>query len=75
VFGQLITVGEILKANPGLDAARLLVGQKIMIPEDKADGITAPLPDGSVPAPNNESAPDAPAGPAPGQPPPAEPEA
>jgi tetratricopeptide (TPR) repeat protein len=75
VFGPLITVGEILKANPGFDAARLLVGQKILIPEGNANGSTAPAPDGSTPAPGNESVPDAPAGPAPGQPPPAEPEA
>ena len=75
VFGQLITVGEILKANPGLDAARLLVGQKILIPEGNANGSTAPPPDGSTPAPGNENAPDAPAGRAPGQSPPAEPEA
>jgi tetratricopeptide (TPR) repeat protein len=71
VFGPIITVDAILKANPGLDAARLRVGQKIIIPEDKADGIRAPLPDGSTPAPSNESAPDAPASPAPGQEPPA----
>ena len=75
VFGQLITVGEILKANPGLDASRLLVGQKILIPEDKASGSAVPASDGSTPAPGNESVPDAPAGPPPGQPPPAEPEA
>jgi LysM repeat protein len=75
VFGQLVTVDAILKANPGLDAARLRVGQKIIIPEDKVDGTTAPMPDGSIPAPNNESPPDAPANPAPGQSPPAEPEA
>jgi tetratricopeptide (TPR) repeat protein len=65
VFGQLITVGEILKANPGLDPARLLIGQKILIPGVKADGDTAPAPDGSTPAPNTESPLDAPAGPLP----------
>jgi LysM repeat protein len=70
VFGQVITIEVILRANPGLDAARLLVGQKIIIPEDKADGTTAPIPDGSIPAPNNEKPPDAPANPAPGQEPP-----
>jgi hypothetical protein len=75
VFGPLITVELILKANPGLDAARLLVGQKILIPEGNANGSTAAPPDGSTPAPGNENAPDAPAGRAPGQPPPAEPEA
>jgi tetratricopeptide (TPR) repeat protein len=70
VFGPIITVDAILKANPGLDAARLRVGQKIIIPEHKADGTPAPLPDGSTPAPSNASAPDAPANPAPGQEPP-----
>ena len=58
-------MGEILKANPGLDPARLLIGQKILIPGVKADGDTAPAPDGSTPAPNTESPLDAPAGPLP----------
>ncbi len=75
VFGPLVTVDAILKANPGLDAARLLVGQKILIPEGNANRSTAPSPDGSTPAPGNESAPDAPADRAPGQSPAAEPEA
>jgi LysM repeat protein len=75
VFGQLITVGEILKANPGLNPTKLRVGARIMIPGAEADSNTAPAPDGSTPAPGNESAPDAPAAPAPGQQPPAEPEA
>jgi LysM repeat protein len=70
VFGQVITIEVILKANPGLDAARLRVGQKIIIPDDKAEGSTAPIPDGSIPAPNNEGTPDAPASPAPSQEPP-----
>jgi LysM repeat protein len=75
VFGQIMTVGEILKANPGLDAARLLIGQKILIPGSNGNESPAPAPDGSTPVPNTESAPDAPAGPPPGQQPPAEPEA
>ena len=33
VFGQAVTVRELLKANPGLDASRLLIGQRILIPE------------------------------------------
>jgi tetratricopeptide (TPR) repeat protein len=49
VFGQLITVEEILKANPGLDAGRVQVGQKILVPGPKLD--------------NPESVPDAPADP------------
>ena len=75
VFKQPITIGEILKANPGLDAARLLIGQKILIPGAKGSESTAPAPDGSTPAPTNEGAPDAPASPAPGQEPPSDPEA
>jgi phage tail protein X len=70
VFGEVIIIEVILKANPGLDAARLRVGQKIIIPDDKAEGSTAPIPDGSIPAPNNEGTPDAPASPAPSQEPP-----
>ena len=61
LFGQLITVAEILQANPGLDATRLKVGQKILIPEPKPIG--------------PESVPEAPAGRPPGQQPTAEPEA
>ena len=56
-FGQIITVGEILEANPGLDASRLLIGQKIMIPGDKANGSTMPAPEGSTSLPANESLP------------------
>ena len=75
VFGQSITLEAILKANPGLEANRLKVGQRILIPGAQADGDPAPAPDGPTPVPSKESAPEAPAGPAPGQPPPAEPEA
>jgi LysM repeat protein len=75
VFGHLITARAILEANPGLNASRLLVGQKILIPGGKPTGDTAPAPDGSTPAPGKESAPDATTVPAPGQQPPAEPEA
>jgi LysM repeat protein len=75
VFGQPITIGEILKANPGLDAARLLIGQKLLIPGAKANRSAVPAPDGSTPAPNNENGPDAPASPAPTQQPPTELEA
>jgi LysM repeat protein len=75
VFGQLITSGEILKANPGLDASQIQVGQKILIPGAKASRSTTPAPDGSTPAPTEESTPDAPAAPAPTQQPPADPEA
>jgi tetratricopeptide (TPR) repeat protein/LysM repeat protein len=75
VFGEQITVGEILKANPGLDAGRVQVGQKIKIPGGVANGSTSPAPDGSTPAPGKQSVPDAPAGPPPGQQPPTEPEA
>jgi hypothetical protein len=75
VFGQLITVEEILKANPGLDPARLLIGQKILLPGTADNGGTAPAPDGSALAPGKESPPDVPANPAPGQEPPAEPNA
>jgi tetratricopeptide (TPR) repeat protein len=57
VFGQIMTVGEILEANPGLDASRLLIGQKIMIPGDKANGSTRPAPEGSTSLPANESLP------------------
>jgi hypothetical protein len=73
VFGQPITVEAILKANPGLDPARLRIGQRILIPGGKANGSTAPEPDGSTPTPDMENPPDAPASPAPGQEPPAEP--
>ena len=38
VFGQPMTVRDILVANPGLDASRLMVGQKIIIPERKLNG-------------------------------------
>jgi LysM repeat protein len=65
VFGQLVTIREIMKANPGLDPTRLLVGQRIMIPGGEADGNNAPAPDGSTPAPGAESAPDAPGVPLP----------
>jgi LysM repeat protein len=65
VFGQLISVPEILRANPGLDAARLLIGQKIQIPGSMNNGGTAPAPDGSPPAPDMESPPESPAGPLP----------
>ena len=65
VFGELITVEEILRANPGLDATRLLVGMRIMIPGVKVEGNTAPSPDGSTPAPDMENPPEAPAGPLP----------
>ncbi|MCX6925627.1 MAG: LysM peptidoglycan-binding domain-containing protein, partial [Verrucomicrobia bacterium] len=75
VFGQPITVHDILAANPGLDAGRLKVGQKILIPGAKANGDPAPAPDSPTPAPGNGSVPEAPAGPAPGQQPSAEPEA
>ena len=75
IFGHLITARAILKANPGLDGSRLLIGQKILIPGEKDNESTTPTPDGSTPAPGNEGAPDTPATPAPGQQPPAEPEA
>ncbi|MGO8929126.1 MAG: LysM peptidoglycan-binding domain-containing protein [Limisphaerales bacterium] len=75
VFGQLITVGEILKVNPGLDAARLLIGQKILIPGGEADRSPAPAPTEPTPMPNQEGTPESPPNPAPDQPPPAEPEA
>ena len=75
IFGHLITARAILKANPGLDASRLRIGQKILIPGEKDNESTTPTPDGSTPAPGNEGAPDTPATPAPGQQPPAEPEA
>ena len=67
VFGQVITAHAILKANPGLKATLPKVGQVILIPVGKADGNAAPAPEGSTPEPANESAPDTPANPAPGQ--------
>jgi hypothetical protein len=32
VFGRVVTVQELLKSNPSLDASRLRIGQKILIP-------------------------------------------
>ena len=75
VFGQPITVHDILAANPGLDAGRLKVGRKILIPGAQANGDPAPAPDRPIPVPGNGSMPEAPADPAPSQQPPAEPEA
>ena len=66
VFGQPVTAEEILKANPGMDAGSVKVGQKIIIPNGKATGDTTP-------ASNDERAPATPANLAPGQEPPAAP--
>ena len=65
VFGQLISVSDILKANPGFGATPLVIGQKILIPGGQPNGSTTAVPDGSTPAPGNESVPDMPAGTAP----------
>ena len=65
VFGQPISMEELLKANPGLDPAQLLIGQKIMIPGSTDDGSTTPAPDGSTPAPAMQSPSGASSGPAP----------
>jgi LysM repeat protein len=65
IFGQPISMEELLKANPGLDPAQLLIGQKIMIPGSTDDGSTTPAPDGSTPAPAMQSPSGASSGPAP----------
>ena len=55
VFGQPVSVQDILAANPGLDASRCRVGQKIMIPK-----LTLDKPE-SIPAgPANPPAPESP---------------
>jgi hypothetical protein len=74
VFGQLITVGVILKANPGLDAARLLIGQKILISGGEADSSPAPATQEPSPETNDKGAPEAPPDPPPAQQLPAEPQ-
>jgi LysM repeat protein len=50
-FGQLITVAEILEANPGLDDTKLKVGQRILIPGGNANGSPAPEREESTPVP------------------------
>jgi tetratricopeptide (TPR) repeat protein len=55
VFGQPVTMRDILAANPGLDPSRCRVGQKIMIPDLKLNN-PEPVPN----APANPPAPESP---------------
>jgi LysM repeat protein len=58
VLGQPVTVQEILTANPGLDASRLRVGQKIIIPglnPDSPESVPGtPADPASLESPNSE---------------------
>ena len=71
VFGQPVTTGELLKANQGLDASRLKVGQKILIPGENGGGSSAPGPEEPNPTTNQGGAPEPLPDPAPVQQPPA----
>jgi hypothetical protein len=74
ILGHAITVDQLIGVNPGLEATRLRIGQKIRIPGGQATSDSTPAPTEPTPTPDQEHTPEPPPNPLPDQPPPAGPE-